>query len=317
MRDSPFTQEKLTISQTSYFWTIIYQKMANSGKREISRTRKLNTREGFGWLGRSNWTICSPLHLSHSEDFATFSLSCWETNSYYPRGPIMGKGNSTNSNTGWDRGYSMPWAFKLDHLQPFAHFIFWKFCNFFTFILGDQFLLPHGLIMGKDNSPNFKIEWDRGFSVPGAFKLDLLQPFEQILSQKIFNFFIFILGGQFLLPQRANMKKREFIQLQNWMRQRGLSAWGIQTGPFAALWAHFALKDFSLSYWEPISYYPRGLIMEKREFIQLQNWMRHRGFSAWGIQTGTFAALWANFVLEVLQIFHFHTEEPILITPQG
>ena len=29
------------------------------------------------------------------------------------------------------------------------------------------------------------------------------------------------------------MEKREFIQLQNWMRQRGLSAWGIQTEPFA------------------------------------------------------------------------------------
>ena len=25
----------------------------------------------------------------------------------------------------------------------------------------------------------------------------------------------FILGGQFLLPQRANMEKREFLQLQN------------------------------------------------------------------------------------------------------
>ena len=29
----------------------------------------------------------------------------------------------------------------------------------------------------------------------------------------------------------------EFIQLQNGMRQRGLSAWGIQTGPLAVHWA--------------------------------------------------------------------------------
>ena len=78
--------------------------------------------------------------------------------------------------------------------------------------------------MGKGNSSNFKIGWDRGVSVPGAFKLDHLQPFEPILSQKIFNFFTFILGGQFLLPQRANMQKRKFSQLQNWMRQRGLTA---------------------------------------------------------------------------------------------
>ena len=48
-----------------------------------------------------------------------------------------------------------------------------------------------------------------------GFKLDHLQPFESILSHKIFNFFTFILGGQFLLPQRANNGKGGFIQLQN------------------------------------------------------------------------------------------------------
>ena len=62
----------------------------------------------------------------------------------------------------------------------------------------------------------------------GAFKLDHLQSIEPILCQKIFNFFTFILGGQFLLPQRANNEKRGFIQLQNGMRQRGFSAWAIQ-----------------------------------------------------------------------------------------
>ena len=82
--------------------------------------------------------------------------------------------------------------------------------------------------------------------MPGTFKLDHLQPFEPLLSWKNFNFFTFILGGQFLLPQRANMEKWEFIQLQNWMRQRGLSAWCIQTGPFAAFSAHFVLEDFQL-----------------------------------------------------------------------
>ena len=44
-----------------------------------------------------------------------------------------------------------------------------------------------------------------------------------------------LLGSQFLLPQRANNGKGEFSQLQIWMRQRGFSAWGIQTGPLAAL----------------------------------------------------------------------------------
>ena len=57
-----------------------------------------------------------------------------------------------------------------------------------------------------------------------------------LLSQfyfEIFHLFHFHTGGQFLLPQRANNEKREFTQLQKWTRQRGLSAWVIQTGPFA------------------------------------------------------------------------------------
>ena len=41
-------------------------------------------------------------------------------------------------------------------------------------------------------------------------------------------------SARLLLPQRANYGKSESFQLQNWMRQRGFSAWGIQTGPFVA-----------------------------------------------------------------------------------
>ena len=57
--------------------------------------------------------------------------------------------------------------------------------------------------------------------------------------------------------------------------------------------------------------------MEKWEFIQLQNWMRQRGLSAWCIQTGPLAAFSAHFVLEDLQFFHFYIGRPILITPEG
>ena len=39
----------------------------------------------------------------------------------------------------------------------------------------------------------------------------------------------------FFIPQRANYEKGEFFQLPIWTRQVGFSAWGIQTGPFAAL----------------------------------------------------------------------------------
>ena len=143
-------------------------------------TPELDEIEGIERLGHSNWTICSQMRTFCSRGFSNFSVSYWEANSYYPRGLIMGKGDSSN----------------------------------------------------------FKIEWDKGFSVPGAFKLDHLQPIEPILFQKIFNFFTFILGGQFLLPQRANNRRWGFIQLPNWMKQGVFSAWGIHTGPFAAHWAH-------------------------------------------------------------------------------
>ena len=45
--------------------------------------------------------------------------------------------------------------------------------------------------------------------MPGAFKLDHLQPTEPLFLPNFHNFFTFILGGQFLLPQRANKGKRE------------------------------------------------------------------------------------------------------------
>ena len=59
--------------------------------------------------------------------------------------------------------------------------------------------------MENGDSSNFKIELDKGFSVTGVFKLDHLQPIGPILLQKIFNFFTFILGGQFLLPKARGL----------------------------------------------------------------------------------------------------------------
>ena len=120
---------------------------------------------------------------------------------------------------------------------------------------------PRRPIIRNGNSSNFKTEWDRGFSVPGAFKLDHLQPIKPLLFQYFFTFSTFILGDHFLLPQKANYGKREFSQPQKRMRQWVFSAWNIQTAPFAPLQAHF-------------------------------------------VETN-------------IQLFHFHTVEPILITPEG
>ena len=71
-------------------------------------------------------------------------------------------------------------------------------------------------------------------SVPGASKLDHSQQVEPILFRNFSKFFIFILEGQFLLPQSANCEKREFSQLSNWMRRGSFSGWGIQIGPNAS-----------------------------------------------------------------------------------
>ena len=57
---------------------------------------KTNETQGFLCCGHSNWTIRSPLSPFCCEIFPTFSLSYWGALSYYPRGLIMGKGNSPN-----------------------------------------------------------------------------------------------------------------------------------------------------------------------------------------------------------------------------
>ena len=110
----------------------------------------------------SNWTICSPFTPFCSDILATFSLSYWEANSYYPRGPIMEKGNSSNPKSGWDRGFSVPGAFKLEHLHPIKPLLFKKFSNFFTFILGGQFLLPQRANNGMGIHPTLKLDETEG-----------------------------------------------------------------------------------------------------------------------------------------------------------
>ena len=39
--------------------------------------------------------------------------------------------------------------------------------------------------------------------------------------------------------------------------------------------------------------------------------------SAWSIQTGPFAPHLTKIVVTISQLMHFHTGEPILITPEG
>ena len=118
-----------------------------------------------------------------------------------------------------------------------------KLCPLYT---GSSILVtPWGPIMKMGKSHNSKTEWDGGVWVPGAFKLDCLLSFHPILLWQFSISLTFILGGQFLLPQRANVEKREISQLQNCMRQRGFCAWGVQTGRFVALIAYCVLEILS------------------------------------------------------------------------
>ena len=135
----------------------------------------------------------------------------------------MRKWESSNLKNGWDRGDSVPGAFKLDHLQSFKSLLFWKFSNFFTFILGGQFLLPQRTNNCKRGI--FKPrKWVRQY-LPRALKLDHLQLIELLLLwyfPQLMQFYA--MEQSIVLPPRGpgNNGKREFF---------GVPSKGIQTGP--------------------------------------------------------------------------------------
>ena len=68
--------------------------------------------------------------------FFQFPTSSWEANSYYPRGPIMVKGNSYNPKCESNRGFSVAGVSKLDYLHYFKPFLIWPFSNLNHFHFG-------------------------------------------------------------------------------------------------------------------------------------------------------------------------------------
>ena len=102
----------------------------------------LSVRRGFQCLGHSNWTICSRLCQLCSLKFQKFSLLYWKANTYYPRERKAENGKIEFSQPECEKGFSVPWAFKLEHLQQIKPTLLPKFSKIFTFILGGQFLLP-------------------------------------------------------------------------------------------------------------------------------------------------------------------------------
>ena len=92
-------------------------------ERGVFLITEMNETGGSGCLGHSNRTICSPLSPFCSGKFQFVSPLYWEA----PRRLIVRKGSFPNSRNEWDRGFWVPGAFKLDHLQPFEPFCS---CNF-------------------------------------------------------------------------------------------------------------------------------------------------------------------------------------------
>ena len=104
-----------------------------------------------------------------------------------------------------DTGVVVPGAFKLDHLQPVKQILFQKFSNFLIFILGSP--IPYYPRAKNEKRDTLHSERNTGVSVPGAFKLDHLQPVKQILFQKFSNFLIFTYWGvQFLITPELKMR---------------------------------------------------------------------------------------------------------------
>ena len=123
---------------------------ANCGKSVIPQLKKwTRKRRFFQCLGHSNWTPCSPLSPFCSKNFQFASSLYWGANSYCSSGLIVRKGKYPNLRNEWERGVSVPGAFKLDFLQPFQPILFWQFSICLIFILGCQFLLPHSANGGK------------------------------------------------------------------------------------------------------------------------------------------------------------------------
>ena len=174
----------------------------------------LRAREEFLCLGHSNWTICNLLSQFCSINFPTFSLLYWGPILITPESGGLKKGKMEFSQPKCERWISVPGAFKLDHLQPVEPILFCIFSNFAPSYWRANSYYPREGKTEKRKMELSQLESESGISVPGAFKLDHLQPIKPMFFPKFSNFFTFIQGGQFLLPQRGDdwKWKLEFSQ---------------------------------------------------------------------------------------------------------
>ena len=85
------------------------------------------------------------------------------------------------------------------------------------FILSCEKIIPNKYLKFHKHNiiihPTLKLNETERFACQGHSIWSICIPLSHFCSENFPNFFTFILGGQFLLPLRANNGKREFIQL--------------------------------------------------------------------------------------------------------
>ena len=122
---------------------------ANNGEKGILPTPKVDETEGVQCLGHSNWTICIPLSPFCSGNYSSFSPSYWEANSYYPGGPIMGKGIHPTPKVNETEGFQCLGHSNWTICIPLNPFCSGNFPSFSPSYWGGQFLLPQRTNNGK------------------------------------------------------------------------------------------------------------------------------------------------------------------------
>ena len=114
---TPFVLENFQLFHFHTGSQFLLPQRANYGSWENFPFPNMDKTEGIECLGHSNWTICSPLSPLCSEIFTTFPLSYWRAHFHYPRGLMMGKGNSPNSKT--DETGRSKYLFHFHLKEPF------------------------------------------------------------------------------------------------------------------------------------------------------------------------------------------------------
>ena len=159
---------------------------------------------GFGCLGHSNWTTCTPLSPFWFGDFSTFPLSYRGVQSYYPREPIMGKGHSPNFRIEWDRGAWVLGAFKLDHLHSFKPILVSDIFQLFHFHTGEPILITPER---KGINPTSNLDETEGFGCLGHSNWTICSPLSPFCFGNFPTFSLSYWGANSYYPREPIMGK--------------------------------------------------------------------------------------------------------------